>query len=327
MPESYYNLLGVHQTATPDEIESALRDKRRHWGRRASNAPRLEDRQEAELMLQELEAAERTLSDPTNRLMYDHENGIGHSATPPSPTSGGPGFPPASYPTLPLQDTTRLRVPATRLFEAVHRQQTGNLGRTITHYNVQSVTELIITDKRLVVLNQHEIAMQMELDPGLLAEAQQAAVTAPEVAQLPFLGFVKSKQHIFRMRQYHGGSATTAATGCLGVIFGYWFILIALFAAGAIGESAHSPILVVVLFIAAVAALRVRPRRTVELRPLHAMPLAGGLMSALIRHAGASGMGWEYEVQVAPENHEDVVNMLQPVAATMQQVVRRGSGL
>lgn len=321
MADTYYELLGVQRGAGNEEIEVALRDKRRHWSRRASNAPRLEDRQEAERVMQELDEAERTLLDPAARFAYDN-NAVPRSAGPPAAASDAS---PASS-AAPAPEVTRLRVPATALFEAAQRQRTGGLGRTITRYEVHGADELVITDKRVVVLNHGDIEMQMELDPGLLAEAQDAARAAPEVTQVPFLGAVESKQHIFRMRRVRGNSLAAAGTGCLTVLVGYWFVIAALILAAVVGQAGHSAGLGVLIFVIAILAIRVRPRKTIVLRPLHAMPIAGGLMSALIRHAGAGGFGWEYEVEVASEHHDEVLKALEPAASVMQQVARRSSG-
>jgi len=67
---NYYEILGVNQGATEDEIKDKLKEKKRLWVQR-TNAPRLEQRQEAERLLKLVPEMEATLFDKNRRAEYD----------------------------------------------------------------------------------------------------------------------------------------------------------------------------------------------------------------------------------------------------------------
>ena len=68
--KDYYQLLNLSRTASTEEINKAYRQQLRLW-RNRTNAPNLEHRQEAERVLQELDAAKKILLDPQQRTDYD----------------------------------------------------------------------------------------------------------------------------------------------------------------------------------------------------------------------------------------------------------------
>jgi Flp pilus assembly protein TadD len=70
--ENYYELLGVEQTATEEEIKDNLKEKKRLWTQR-QNAPRPEQRQEAENNLRLVPEIEKTLLNSEKRNNYDQE--------------------------------------------------------------------------------------------------------------------------------------------------------------------------------------------------------------------------------------------------------------
>ncbi len=246
-------------------------------------------------------------------------------ADPPAPATMTATAAPQAAGATQAAETTRLRVPATRLWEAVQKEIGSSwLGKRRVWYETQPADELVITDKRVVVLDKGAVLEQMEIDPGLLYEAQGASQQQwQNIVQIPFLGDAESKQHILRMRKYR----RSIGGGCLLALFLYWFIFLAAAVALAIGGAAHSTLVGLIVFVAMFAALRVRPRQTLVLRPLHATPIAGsGLMSALIRHASGAGFGWEFEVEIPPERHAEVLALLQPIAQTMRQTAQAGVG-
>ncbi len=65
-----YDLLGLPQQASRDDIRTAITAQRRTWRRRTSSA-QIEIRQEAERRMQQLDEAERTLLDEQQRREYD----------------------------------------------------------------------------------------------------------------------------------------------------------------------------------------------------------------------------------------------------------------
>ena len=68
--KDYYQLLNISRTASTEEINQAYRQQLRLW-RNRTNAPDLERRQEAERVLEELDAAKKILLDHTSRAEYD----------------------------------------------------------------------------------------------------------------------------------------------------------------------------------------------------------------------------------------------------------------
>ena len=68
--KDYYQLLNIGRTATEAEINKAHRQQLRLW-RNRTNAPDLERRQEAERVLEELDAAKKILLDRTSKTEYD----------------------------------------------------------------------------------------------------------------------------------------------------------------------------------------------------------------------------------------------------------------
>jgi curved DNA-binding protein CbpA len=86
MADDLYALVGVATSASDADIQDALRAQQRKWSRRASNAPELADRQEAEKMVARLSEAKKILLDPVARAQYDRAKGGGSGGTrPPEP--------------------------------------------------------------------------------------------------------------------------------------------------------------------------------------------------------------------------------------------------
>lgn len=67
-----YELLGLDSGASPDQIRAAITAQRRIWRRRATS-PDIAVRQEAERRMQQLDEAERNLTDPVRRAQYNAE--------------------------------------------------------------------------------------------------------------------------------------------------------------------------------------------------------------------------------------------------------------
>jgi len=67
----YYSLFALEAQMSQAELGAGLRDAARVWTRRANNAPQMEQRHEAELMLQRLAEAEAILLNPSKRYSYD----------------------------------------------------------------------------------------------------------------------------------------------------------------------------------------------------------------------------------------------------------------
>jgi hypothetical protein len=96
MDGTLYKLIDVPATATEDTIKQALTQKQRFWSKRASNAPSLPARQEAERKMGELGEARRVLLDPQARAAYDASLGGGGVGRPPGPSAPQPPpWPPA----------------------------------------------------------------------------------------------------------------------------------------------------------------------------------------------------------------------------------------
>ncbi len=68
---NYYELFELSFNSSSNEIKQRLREAIRYWGHRANNSPRIEQRHEAERMLQYLSEAELILLDPEKRISYD----------------------------------------------------------------------------------------------------------------------------------------------------------------------------------------------------------------------------------------------------------------
>jgi tetratricopeptide (TPR) repeat protein len=83
-----YQLLGVAPTATAQEIEQAVRLRRRKV-RRQTGSPTLEKRQQAEKLMAQLAEAQRTLLDPAARAEYDRRHAE-HQAAPRQATEAPP---------------------------------------------------------------------------------------------------------------------------------------------------------------------------------------------------------------------------------------------
>lgn len=69
--KDYYALLGLSPHLSHAEMSARLREAARVWSWRANNAPQMEQRHEAERMLQYLAKAEAILLDPVKRRAYD----------------------------------------------------------------------------------------------------------------------------------------------------------------------------------------------------------------------------------------------------------------
>ena len=65
-----YQLIGVSPTASPEEIEKAVRTRRRKV-RRQTGSPQLDKRQQAEQIMHQLTEAQKILLDPRSRADYD----------------------------------------------------------------------------------------------------------------------------------------------------------------------------------------------------------------------------------------------------------------
>lgn len=71
MEKDYYALFELLPHLSRSEISKRLRESARSWTRRSNNAPQIEQRHEAEWMLQCLAEAESILLDPIKRPAYD----------------------------------------------------------------------------------------------------------------------------------------------------------------------------------------------------------------------------------------------------------------
>lgn len=69
---NFYELLGVNQKASEDEIRTKLKAKKRIWTQR-QNAPKLEQQQEASNHLRMVPEIEATLLDAQKRIKYDEQ--------------------------------------------------------------------------------------------------------------------------------------------------------------------------------------------------------------------------------------------------------------
>ncbi len=99
MSMTLYELIDVPKSATEDTIKQALTQKQRFWSRRASNAPSLDARQEAERKMTELTEARKVLLDPQQRAVYDAQIGGG----------GGPVRQPSPAPVSPIWNPSPVR--------------------------------------------------------------------------------------------------------------------------------------------------------------------------------------------------------------------------
>ncbi len=92
--KDYYALFELSPHLSHSEISTRLREAARFWTRRANNAPQIEQRHEAELMLQCLAEAEARLLEPVKRRAYDEalrnqQNKENPNTTPPSSSARG----------------------------------------------------------------------------------------------------------------------------------------------------------------------------------------------------------------------------------------------
>ena len=67
----YYELFELSPNSILKDVEKRLRELTRFWGNRANISPKIEQRHEAERMLQYLSKAELILLDPQKRTYYD----------------------------------------------------------------------------------------------------------------------------------------------------------------------------------------------------------------------------------------------------------------
>ena len=75
MSENYYDTLGLPQNAPAERIEAVARQQIIAWRNRKNNAPRVEDRDEAERHYELLIKIKDVLTDPAGRAKYDAELG------------------------------------------------------------------------------------------------------------------------------------------------------------------------------------------------------------------------------------------------------------
>jgi tetratricopeptide (TPR) repeat protein len=101
----YYQLIGVGPTASAEQIDKAIKDKRRKV-RKQTGSPVLEKRQQAEQTMGRLATAQKTLLDAQARSDYDERYRIhrGGSAGDASPADGSPGEPPSANGAAPVGD-------------------------------------------------------------------------------------------------------------------------------------------------------------------------------------------------------------------------------
>ncbi|MDO5681354.1 MAG: tetratricopeptide repeat protein [Propionibacteriaceae bacterium] len=85
--DNYYNILGVANDASADEVQKAIAERRREWTPRTGH-PKLETRQLAEQTIKNLAEAESILLDRAKRNDYDQQLAAQVSA--PEPTQTGP---------------------------------------------------------------------------------------------------------------------------------------------------------------------------------------------------------------------------------------------
>ena len=190
-------------------------------------------------------------------------------------------------------------------------------------FTPMSAEALIVTNRRVMVVDgEGDILMQMETDASTLSEARANVEHLPEIWQIPFLGAAEIKSRIFKIPRSRRTSLGQQAVGCLSALAMYWFIILSLVLAAAIGGAVHSAVVGVIVFVALIAALRVRPRKNVLLVPLHATPAGSGLLSAISRHLGGM-VAWRYEVEVSQTDLQRVVDLLNPIAMSMREIARQ----
>jgi len=85
--DNYYNILGVPQGATPEDLQKAIAEKRREWTPRTGH-PKLETRQLAEQTIKNLAEAEAILLSVSKRRDYDQQ--LAAQVAAPEPTQTGP---------------------------------------------------------------------------------------------------------------------------------------------------------------------------------------------------------------------------------------------
>jgi DnaJ domain len=98
--ETFYEVLKVSPTASVEVIEDTYREQQMKWSRRANNAPRAADRNEATERVELLGRIRRVLLDPVQRARYDASIGIGaRQVPPPIRPAVPPPLPPPRRPT------------------------------------------------------------------------------------------------------------------------------------------------------------------------------------------------------------------------------------
>lgn len=85
--DNYYNILGVAQNASAEDVQKAISEKRREWTPRTGH-PKLETRQLAEQTIKNIAEAESILLDPAKRRDYDQQ--LAAQVAAPEPTQTGP---------------------------------------------------------------------------------------------------------------------------------------------------------------------------------------------------------------------------------------------
>lgn len=85
--DNYYNILGVAQGASTEDVQKAIAEKRREWTPRTGH-PKLETRQLAEQTIKNIAEAEAILLDASKRRDYDQE--LAAQVAAPEPTQTGP---------------------------------------------------------------------------------------------------------------------------------------------------------------------------------------------------------------------------------------------
>lgn len=85
--DNYYNILGVAQNASAEDVQKAISEKRREWTPRTGH-PKLETRQLAEQTIKNIAEAESILLDPAKRRDYDQQ--LAAQVASPEPTQPGP---------------------------------------------------------------------------------------------------------------------------------------------------------------------------------------------------------------------------------------------
>lgn len=85
--DNYYNILGVAQGASTEDVQKAIAEKRREWTPRTGH-PKLETRQLAEQTIKNIAEAEAILLDASKRRDYDQQ--LAAQVAAPEPTQTGP---------------------------------------------------------------------------------------------------------------------------------------------------------------------------------------------------------------------------------------------